>query len=185
MEKITTYKILITIGMAASLFSGPLYNLLIFLNTWVLNSYWSIYVDNIYLINTMTWCFILFTIIFLISTKYVEKLAKEPFIITAIIIIGFNCIFAGLIWVWEIVVLVFYVTTATLAFLIPIITKYTHNKIKGNFEDTRYILILPIASFIWIAISFLLFAQSGISWRILFFVAGGINFLSSLLIAFT
>ena len=93
MKKLAIFKFFIPVAILASVFSGPLYNLLIFLNNWALESHWSIYLDDIAFANLMALSFVLFTIVFIVTAKFVEKLAKEPIIITATILIGFSCIF--------------------------------------------------------------------------------------------
>ncbi len=178
----TFYKFLIPTAILSSVFIGPAYNLLIFLNTHILESHWSIYIDNVAFANLMALSFILFTIIFIISSKFVEKLTKEPLIITGIIIIAFSCIYAGLTWVWEIVILAFIITSSTIAFLIPVIIKYTSDKIEKKYENKLSKFVLPISTLLWIMISFALFTYIGDAWRLLYFVAGGINIISAIVI---
>jgi len=185
METQTIYKFFVPIAILSSIFIGPAYNLLVFLNTHILESHWSIYINEIAFANLMALSFILFTVLFIISMKFVEKLTKEPLMIAGIIIIAFSSVFAGLIWVWEIVILTFILSGATLAFLIPVVTKYTSDKVKKEYENERYILILPIASLVWIFISLALFAFIGeASWRILYFISGGINVTAAILVGF-
>lgn len=178
----TFYKFLIPTAILSSVFIGPAYNLLIFLNTHILESHWSIYIDNVEFANLMALSFILFTLIFIISSKFVEKLTKEPLIITGIIIIAFSCIYAGLTWVWEIVILAFIITSSTIAFLIPVIIKYTSDKIEKKYENKLSKFVLPISTLLWIMISFALFTYIGDAWRLLYFVAGGINIISAIVI---
>lgn len=178
----TFYKFLIPTAILSSVFIGPAYNLLIFLNTHILESHWSIFIDNIAFANLMALSFILFSLIFIISIKFVEKITKEPLIIAGIIIIAFSCIYAGLTWVWEIVILAFIITSSTIAFLIPVIIKYTSDKIEKKYENRRYKFVLPISTLLWIMISFALFAFIGDAWRLLYFVAGGINIISAIVI---
>lgn len=185
MEIQTIFKFFVPIAILSSIFIGPTYNLLVFLNTQILESHWSIYINEIAFANLMTLSFILFTVLFIISMKFVEKLTKEPLMIVGIIVIAFSSVFAGLIWVWEIVILTFIMSGATLAFLIPVITKYTSDKVQKEYENGRYILTLPIASLLWIFISLALFALIGeASWRTLYFISGGINIIAAILVGF-
>jgi len=185
MEKLAIFKFFIPVAILASVFSGTLYNLLIFLNKWALESHWSIILDDIAFANLMALSFVLFTIVFIITAKFVETLSKEPFIITGTIIIGFSCIFCGLIWLWELVILVFVITSATTAFLIPTIIKYTADKVEKNYKNANYVLILPLSTLIWLGITVMLFIAPNAPWRILYFVTGSINIFSSFLIALT
>ncbi len=183
METHAIFKFFIPIAILASIFLGPAYNFLIFLNTHILESHWSIYVNDITFATLMALSFILFSVLFIISMKFVEKLAQEPLIILSIIIIAFSSVFAGLIWEWEIVVLTFIMSSAALAFLIPVVIKYTSDIVQKEYENRRYILILPISSLLWICISLLLFAILGeTSWRLLYFISGGINIIAALII---
>ena len=178
----TFYKFLIPTAILSSVFIGPAYNLLIFLNTHILESHWSIFIDDAAFANLMALSFIMFSLIFIISIKFVEKITKEPLIITGIIIIAFSCIYAGLTWVWEIVILAFIITSSTIAFLIPVIIKYTSDKIEKKYENGLSKFVLPISTLLWIMISFALFTYIGDAWRLLYFVAGGINIISAIVI---
>lgn len=185
MEKQTILKFFVPIAILSSIIIGPAYNLLVFLNTQILESHWSIYINELAFANVMALSFVIFTVLFIISMKFVEKLTKEPLMIVGIIIIAFSSVYAGLIWVWEIVILTFVMSGATLAFLIPVITKYASDKVQKEYQNSRYILILPIASLLWICISFGLFAYVGeTSWRILYFITGGINIIAAILVGF-
>lgn len=182
MEKLVIIKFFIPLAILTSVFSGPLYNLLIFLNNWALESHWAIIIERIEYSNLMALSFVLFTIVFIISAKFVEKLAKEPFIITGVIITGFSCIFGGLIWVWEIVILVFIITSITIAFLIPTIIKFTADKVE-NYKNVNYVAILPLSTLMWLAITVMAFIAPNAPWRVLYFITGSINIFSSFLIA--
>ncbi len=182
MELPTFYKFFIPTAILSSVFIGPLYNLLIFLNTHILESHWSIFIDDVAFANLMALSFIMFSLILIISIKFVEKITKEPLIITGIIIIAFSCIYAGLTWVWEIVILAFIITSSTIAFLIPVIIKYTSDKIEKENENRLSKFVLPISTLLWIMISFALFSYIGDAWRLLYFVAGGINIISAIVI---
>lgn len=182
MEKLIILKFFIPFAVLASIFSGPIYNLLMFLNPEILESQWSIFVYNIPIANLMALSFILFSIIFLISIRFVDKIAKEPLIIAAIIIIGYCSIFASLLWTWEIIILVFLITSSLLAYLIPTLIRFTSNKIQNKGMHSK--LIFPISSFIWVVISFALFFNNGDAWRILYLVTGIINICASSAIVF-
>ena len=182
MELQTFYKFFIPTAILSSVFIGPVYNILIFLNTHILESHWSIFIDDVAFANLMALSFIAFSLIFIISIRFVEKITKEPLIITGILIIAFSCIYAGLTWVWEIVILAFIITSSTIAFLIPVIIKYTSDKIEKKYENRRYKFVLPISTLLWIMISFALFTYIGDAWRLLYFVAGGINIISAIVI---
>ena len=184
MQKVTILKFFLPIAILASIFSGPLYNLLLFLNIWVIETHLSLFFDPIFFSTLIALSFILFTVIFIISTRYIEKLMKEQFMILGILLIGFCCIFASLIWVLEIVIMVFFITSAATAFLIPIFLKYTSNIAQKKYENKQLSFILPLSALIWISISFLLFNMIGIHWRFLYLITGVINILSSLVFVF-
>ncbi len=182
MEKHTILKFFIPFAVLSSIFSGPVYNLLMFLNPEILESHWSIFVYSIPFANLMALSFILFSIIFIISLRFVDKIAKEPLIIAAIIIIGYSSIFASLLWTWEIVILVFLITSCLLAYLIPTLIRFTSNKIQNKNRLSN--LLFPISSFIWVVISFALFFNNGDAWRILYFATGIINICASSAVVF-
>jgi len=182
MEKLTILKLFIPIAILSSIFSGPFYNLLLFLNPNVLESHWSIFVYTIPIANLMALSFILFSTIFIVTVRFLDKMTKEPLIISAIIIIGYSSIFAGLLWTWEIVILVFLISGSLLAYLIPVLIRFTSNKLQK--ESNRSKLIFPISSVIWILISFGLFFTYGDAWRIFYFVTGIINICASLTVVF-
>lgn len=181
MEKQTILKFIIPIAVLSSIFSGSVYNLLVFLNANILESHWSIFVYPLPFANLMALSFILFSIIFIVSIRFVDKIAKEPLMISAIIIIGFSCIFASLVWIWEIIILVFLITSSLLAYLIPVLIRFTSNKIQNKIGRSK--LIFPISSLIWILISYTLFFYTGEAWRTLYFVTGIINIFASLTVA--
>ncbi len=182
MENQTILKFFIPFAVLSSIFSGPVYNLLMFLNPNTLESHWSIFVYTIPIANLMALSFVLFSVIFVISMRFVDKIAKEPLIISAIIIIGYSSIFASLLWTWEIVILVFLITSSLLAYLIPVLSRFASNKIQNRSKRGK--LIFPISSLIWVLISFALFFTIGDAWRILYFVTGIINICASSVIIF-
>lgn len=181
MEKLVIVKFFLPVAILCNIFAGPTFNLLTFLNTWVLESHYSIYIDNIAFANLMALSFILFTLILITSMKFVEKIAKSHFLIIGAILIGFSCIYASLIYVWEVVIVVFIITSCAVALYLPAITKYTIDKVENKYENSRYILILPVSALIWILISFALFFVIGESWRLIYFITGIINIISSLI----
>ncbi|MFX0040148.1 MAG: hypothetical protein ACFFCY_05340 [Promethearchaeota archaeon] len=184
MQKLTILKFFLPIAVLASVFSGPTYNLLLFLNIGVFESHWSLYFDITLFSNLMALSFILFTLIFILSTRFIEKILKEQFIVIGVLLVGFCSIFASLIWVWEIVLLVFIITSVAIAFLIPMIIKYTSNLVQNNYENKRYLLALPVSALIWVVISFTLFNIIGVHWRFLYAVTGIINIASSFVLIF-
>ena len=184
MQKQTILKFILPTAILASIFSGPTYNLLYFLNINTLESHWSLYFDNEYYSNLMALCFILFTLIFILSTRYIDKILKEQFIVVGLLIVGFCCIYASLIWVREIVVLVFIITSLIMAYVTPMIIKYSSNRAGERFENRRFLLVLPLSALVWIIISMTLFNIIGGYWRFLYMVTGIINILSSLIFVF-
>jgi MFS family permease len=184
MEKKYIFKFVIPVAILSGIFTGPLYNLLTFLNTGILESHWSIYVNNLVFANLMALCFILFAVIFILTMQYVERLTKDPLIILSMGVIGFSCIYASFIWVWDVAVLVFIITSVATGYLIPAIIKFTTEKAQKEYNNLRYALVLPIGTLIWIFISFVIFAVAGLPWRMLFLVSGIITISSSFIIVF-
>jgi len=184
MQKLTILKFFVPIAIITSIFSGPVYNLLIFLNVRILETQWGIYYDTVLFANLMALSFILFTLIFIISIRYVDKILKEQIIILGMLLIGFCCIFASLIWGWEIIILVFLVSSISMSFLIPMMIKYTSNIVQKNYENKRYLLALPVSVLCWIIVSFILFNAFGVHWRFLFVITGIINIFASLVFVF-
>lgn len=182
MENLTILKLFIPIAVLSSIFSGPFYNLLMFLNPHVLESHWSIFVYIVPIASLMALSFILFSIIFIVSMRFLDKITKEPLIISAIIIIGYSSIFAGLLWTWEIIILVFLISSSLLAYLIPVLIRFISTKLQN--ETDRSKLVFPICSLIWLIISFTLFFTIGDAWRTLYFVTGIINICASFTVAF-
>ena len=185
MEKRTILNFFIPIAFVASVFCGQVYNFLIFYNADTLESHWSIFTTDIMFENLMAFTFILFALTFLISFYFQKKIAKDSIIILAIIFIGYSCIFASIIWTWEIVILVFFLTGIITAYLIPGFARLISDKISRENINKRSALVLPLSAIIWILISLALFRYLGASsWRILYFVTGIINISSSLSILF-
>lgn len=182
MEKKSIFKFFIPFAILSGIFTGPLYNLLTFLNTGVLESHWSIYVSNLVFANLMALCFILFAVVFILSMQYVEQITKEPLIILSTGLIGFSCIYASFIWVWDVVVLVFIITSVATGYLIPAIIKFTSDKAQKEYGNLRYGLVLPISTLIWLFITSILFTVAGLPWRGLFLVFGIISIASSFII---
>ncbi|MFW9819440.1 MAG: hypothetical protein ACFFE5_07505 [Candidatus Thorarchaeota archaeon] len=182
MKKLTIVKFFLPFLVIASVFSGPMYNLLLFLNVGIIESHWSLYYNPILFANIMAISFVLFTILFMITTRWIDKILKELYIIIGILIIGFCCIFASLIWVWEIILLVYIVMGIASALLIPMLMSYIANTVREKYESRRrYSLILPLGALFWIAISFVLFTFLGAQWRVFYMITGVINIISSLI----
>ncbi|MFX1419496.1 MAG: hypothetical protein ACFE9N_11305 [Promethearchaeota archaeon] len=179
MQKQLIYKFFIPIAFLSSVFSGPVYNLLVFLNITILESHWSIYYNPYVFANVLAISFILFTAIFIVTVKYIEKAVKESLMILAIIVIGYCSVFVGLTWVFEIIILTFILSGCALAYLIPSITKVASDKIQKSSSNKLIRYVFPLSSLIWIIISFALFSSFGESWRILYFIIGAINIISS------
>ncbi|MFX0022074.1 MAG: MFS transporter [Candidatus Hermodarchaeota archaeon] len=184
MQKLTIFKFFIPLAIITSIFSGLVYNLLYFLNTQVFESHWSLYFDPGAFSFLMSLSFILFAVILIVSLRWIEKIFKEQFIIIGILLIGFCCIFASLLTVWEIVVLSFLIMSASIAFLIPMISKYTSDLVRERYQKRRYKLIFPISLLVWALISYILFTLFGVHWRFLYFATGIINIISSLAFVF-
>jgi hypothetical protein len=181
MKKLTIVKFFLPLLIVASVFSGPMYNLLIFLNIGIIEAHWSLFYDPIFFANLMAISFVIFTIILIITTRWIEKILSDLSIILGILIIGFCCIFASLIWVWEIIVMVFIITSVASAFLIPMLVKKTSNTIRDKYESgRRYSLVLPLGALLWIALSYLLLTLFGVHWRFFYMITGIINISSSI-----
>jgi hypothetical protein len=80
-----------------------------------------------------------------------------------------------------VLILVFLLTSVTSAYLIPIILYIASNKIRSEYKNPRYLLILPISSLIWILVSVILFQTLGELWRYLYFFTGATIIVSSIL----
>ncbi|MFW9970483.1 MAG: hypothetical protein ACFFDF_09805 [Candidatus Odinarchaeota archaeon] len=179
MQKLTIFKFFIPILILTSVFSGPFYNLLTFLNTSTLQSYWSFFYNNTLFADLMALSFLLFAILLIISIRYIDKIYREQLIVLCILFVGFCCIYASLIWVWELVILVFVVNFGATAYLIPTLGRYTSKILQKTNESSQYKIMLPIGILIWIFISFVLFYFFNGYWRFLYLITGIINILSS------
>ncbi len=184
MQKLTIVKFFIPFAIIASIFSGLVYNLLYFLNIQIFESHWSLYYDPVAFSLLMAMSFIMFTLILIISLRWVDKILKEQYILIGILLIGFCCIFASFITVWEIILLVFIIMSASIAFLIPMIGRYTSNIAREKYQKSRYSIILPLSTLAWVAISYILFTLIGTQWRLLYLITGIINIISSLAFIF-
>ncbi|MFX0000079.1 MAG: hypothetical protein ACFE9Q_06430 [Candidatus Hodarchaeota archaeon] len=183
MENRTILNFFIPFAVISSVFCGQVYNFLLFYQATTLESHWSIFTTDFTFANLMAITFILFALTFLISFYFQKKVAKESMIIAAIILIGFSCIYASLIWTWEVVILVFLLTAIATAYLIPVFARLISDKISREKLNQRSALILPVSALIWILISLVLFRFFGASsWRMLYFITGVINISSSFLI---
>lgn len=179
MHKLSIFKFFIPFAFITSIFSGLVYNLLYFLNVQVVESQWSIYFDTNSFSILMSLCFILFAIILITSMRWIEKILNERFIIVGILLIGFCCIFASFIITWEVIVLVFMVSSIVIAFIIPMLGRYTSNIVRNKYQNSRYKLVFPICGLIWALISFVLFTLFGVYWRFLYLFTGIINIIAS------
>ncbi|MFX0137904.1 MAG: hypothetical protein ACFFDN_29955, partial [Candidatus Hodarchaeota archaeon] len=133
MDKRIILKFFVPVVVLSSICTGPLYNLLLFLNPAVLESHWTFYYDNYFFANLMVCSFIFFIVIFFISMKYVEKITNEQLIVVCIILIGFCSIFVGLAWRWEIFIFVYLSTSIASAYIIPVLLNVVSNKIHSEY----------------------------------------------------
>ena len=184
MHKLTIFKFFIPFAIVTSIFSGLVYNLLYFLNVQVIESQWSIYFDANAFSLIMALSFILFAIILITSMRWIEKILNEKFIIIGILLIGFCCIFASLIMTWGMIVFVFMVSSIVIAFLIPMLGRYTSNIVRNKYQNNKYNLVFPISGLIWALISIILFTLFGVYWRFLYLFTGIINIIASFAFVF-
>jgi len=172
-EKILVFKFYMPFIFLASIFMGPILNIIMFLDRTIPNTYWSFFINVTNFADLMAITFIIFTVIFLLSYYFSDKIPSKPTVIISNIFIGFNCIYAGFSWTWELYFLTFIFISATVGFLIPMIFKLIRNSI--NLETTKiyYNLIFPISILVWILIEIIVFILLGPgSWKILYIVSG-------------
>lgn len=175
-EKILILKFYLPFIFLAIIFMGPILNFIMFSNRNTLNTYWSFFINNFNFADLMALTFILFTVIFLFSYYFSEKIACKPAIILSTIFIGYNCIYAGFSWTWEIYFLTFVLTGATVGFLIPMILKLIRNSINMERRKNYHNLVFPISILVWILIEIIAFTLLGPhSWKIIYIVIGIIS----------
>ncbi|MEE9377627.1 MAG: hypothetical protein V3V33_06285 [Candidatus Lokiarchaeia archaeon] len=157
----------------ASIFMGPILNFIMFFDRKILNTYWSFFITQAKFTDLMALTFILFTVIFFFSNYFSEKIACKPAIIISNIFIGYNCIYAGFSWTWELYFLTFVLIGATLGFLIPMIFKLIRNSINMERRNIYHKLVFPISILVWILIEIIVFTLLGrYSWKMLYIVIG-------------
>ena len=180
MKKITIFNCIVPLVFISTIFMGPVFNFFVFLYRKIINSYWSFFITNIMFADLMAFTFVLFTIIFIISFHYSEKIALEPVIFLGTVIIGYCCIYSAFVYNWLTYFLLFLTTGIVMGFMIPkiielmYIISHKEDKIKNE------IYIIPVCAIIWLIIQGSIFEIIGLqSWRVLYFVIGIINIISA------
>ncbi|MHA1933295.1 MAG: hypothetical protein ACW96X_12180 [Promethearchaeota archaeon] len=187
MEKQTIIKLVIPFVFIASIYSGVFYNFAVWFNYGILETYWSFFVTSATLTNALTIAFIIFTIVLLVSTNFVDKISKKPIIIFCIILIGFCCLFISLTYTVEWLFLYFILMGLSIAYLTPCLLKLAKEVLVAdtNKEPNKYSFIITI--FVWLFLSAILYGALGIfyplsSWRFLYLITGIINIVAAPLI---
>ncbi len=180
MKKITNLRFFVPLVFIASILLGPAFNFILFYYNKIPNTYWSFRISDIQFADIMAITVILFSIIFLVSYKFSEKISYEPAISLCLVIIGSFCIYAAFASTWIIYLITYIVIGVTTGFILPKIIDLIVDTSRVEKIKKYQLLFLPISIIVWLFIHSIIFELIGMhSWRVSYLMIGILNIASS------
>ena len=167
----------------SSIFIGVVFNFLSFIYPGIIDNVGSWFITTLNFSDLLAITFIVFTIILLITIKFIDKIAHRSTLIICVILTGFSLIYTSFSWNWQIYFLNFLITGVGIGFIFPIITRLMIRVLPSEGKKKPYLIFFLLTIVIWVISSGFIFMQIGIKfWRLLFIVVGSINIFSSIFI---
>jgi hypothetical protein len=184
MVKLKVKKYTIPSVLLASIYSSIIYNFLLVNHKSTLDTFWPALTSNASLSNVFVLLFIVFSVILIISARYVEKVMNKPLITFLIIVITFCSYLISTTWVVEWLIFAFIITTIAIAYLTPslfrMLTEMRESDIRGNYNKFAF----PVSIILWVLISAVLFEMIDLAVvrKLLYIISGSISLASSIII---
>lgn len=184
MEKLTNKEFITPTVLIASVYAVLVSNFFMMAYRSVLDTNWSIFINNNSLATILAFAFVLFIVVLVLSIKYTEKIDSKILITIVIIITGLCGFVVSAFWTLEWFMLGFIVVALSIAYLTPCLSRLSTEMVGPEPEKDYYKLIFPISVVLWIGISVVLFyfIDYEYVWRFYYIITGGLNIAGSLLI---
>ena len=184
MEKLTNKEFITPTVLIASVYSTLIYNFFMMAYRSVLDTDWSLFINNNSLANVLALAFLLFIVVLVVSITYTEKINSKILITIVIILISLSGYVVAAFWTLEWFILNFVVVGVSIAYLTPCLTRLSTEMVGPEPERDYYKMIYPISVILWIGISAALFyyIEDELIWRFLYIITSGFNIAGSLMI---
>ncbi len=178
-------RISILIVIMTSIFTGLAYNIFSFILPWIVESETAWNIDEIMLGNLMGSTVLLFAGAGLIAAYYVDKISKKPVAIFGGLFTGISCIFAGVVWSWELFVVVIILIGVGNGIISPVTFALISDITPPEKRSTNYgiLLLFGLIGVVFGVAIFITFLNLG-NWRTPYIVTGIITMTLSVLIFF-
>ncbi|MFW9781237.1 MAG: hypothetical protein ACFFFB_03030 [Candidatus Heimdallarchaeota archaeon] len=173
MNQKNIYYFVFKLLISFSVLLGPIYSFISFASLNIPEYYysWFMPVSMIALYTSIS--FIVFIFIFLICTRFIDKLSNTITVLLSLVITGLTLIYLASTYILEIYILITILSGALFGFTIPVTLKFiSKNVFLGQESRVKIIttLIIVIAN---ILIPYLIFNSYGlIYWRLIYLVTG-------------
>lgn len=176
-------KFIIPVLILSSIFVGIVFNFLSFINPTIVDYVGSWFITSLSFSDLLAITFIVFTIILLITIKFIDKIAHKSTLIICVVLTGFSLIYTSFSWNWKIYFLNFLITGVGIGFILPIFIRIIIRALPSDWSNGPYLIFL-LLTIVILLISFgFIFMLIGVKfWRLLFIIVGTINIFSSILI---
>lgn len=184
MVKLTLKKFTIPSVLLASVYSSIIYNFLLVNHKSTLDTFWPALTSNASLTNVFVLLFIVFSVILVVSARYVEKVTSKPLITFLIIVITFCCYLISTTWVVEWLIFAFIITTLAIAYLTPSLFRLFSELREFDVRSDYNKLAFPVSIILWVLISGFLFEMIDMEVvrKVLYIISGSINLAASVII---
>ncbi|MFX1478145.1 MAG: hypothetical protein ACFFCI_08430 [Promethearchaeota archaeon] len=184
MVKLTFKKFTIPSVVLASVYSIIIYNFLLVTHKSNLTTFWPALTSNASLTNVFVLLFIIFSVILVVSARYVEKVMNKPLITFLLILSTFCSYLISTTWVVEWLILAFIITTLAIAYLTPTLFRLLSEMRETDLSVDYNRLAFPVGIILWVLISGFLFEVINMDLvrKLLYIISGSITLASSILI---
>jgi MFS family permease len=184
MVKLTFKKFTIPSVLLASVYSIIIYNFLLVSHKSTLDTFWPALTSNNSLTNIFVLLFIVFSVILVISARYVDKVMNKPLITFLLILVTFCSYLISTTWVVEWLIFAFIITTLAIAYLTPTLFRMLSEMRETDLRIDYNKLAFPISIILWILITGFLFEviNMAVVRKLLYIISGSITLASSIMI---
>lgn len=156
-----------------SVLLGPIYSFMSFTSLTIPEYYYSWFMPVSMIAAYTSISFIVFIFIFLISTRFVEKLSNTITVLLSLVVTGLTLIYLASTYILEIYILVTILSGVLFGFAIPVTLKFISKNVFVG-QESRVKIFTTLAILIaYILVPYLLFNTYGlIYWRLIYLVTG-------------
>lgn len=167
----------------SSVFVGVVLNFLSFFDPSIINNDGSWFITPIRFADLLAITLIIFTVISIMTIKFIEKIPRSTILIICVILTGFGLIYTSFSWNWQIYFMNFLITSIGISLILPIFIELMIRVLPSDLSKTPYLIFFFLTIVIWVLTFGIIFMLIGVRfWRLLYIVVGTINIFSSILI---